>query len=288
MSISPIPIQLNKAVYVPNRKHLVVGIVHSTLCSYNFTANKMLPVGDPSLNVMRYGVSPTGDFVVTIDRDCDSATVPIYTMHLRDWRSTESISTVRIQKYPHSMSVSPDGNHIAICRKKGVDIWDRRSLGSGPVHTLKIRGFGGMNCYSPDGKYFAHGIHLCSATSYQPIYDIRPRGANCEAFSSDSKYLAVYDMGKVLLIGIDKGNIVREYSLSEFNYPLCTAFSPDGRKIAIGHYDGFTVHEIASNKIIQNGNAGKTVLNLSYSDETLLVSTHRDSYIWDPRILSSF
>ena len=145
------------------------------------------------------------------------------------------------------LAFAPNGNAVASATgTDAVRLWDI----AGGKELRKFEGPAGQEVlsvtFAPDGKTLAVGyrnqmIRLWDPDQAKVITDLKyPGPVSALAYSQDGKTLAASGAGKIVIYDALKGQELRQFGPKEGTLPTvaCIAFSPDGRTLATGSFDG--------------------------------------------------
>jgi WD40 repeat protein/DNA-binding SARP family transcriptional activator len=184
-------------------------------------------------------VRPDGRTLALTDSDGSVELIDTRTLKLR--------GTLHAQTgFAAGVDFSPDGRLLAVCGEHGrVTLWEADTLA--PAGDLE--GLGGGACqgvvFSPDGTHVAASDFDFDKSRLR-VWDIRtgqltayrsPTGAALLAYSPDGRLIAA--------AAIDKDTEIRDAATGRLVKRITTddesrsvAFSPDGRRLVVGQYDG--------------------------------------------------
>ena len=157
-----------------------------------------------------------------------------------------------------AMSISPDGRRLATGNEKGdVQVWDMATgrpiappnrIGKGYVTSLT---------FCREGKSFFAAfddrIQRCDGDNGQPVGEalLHPDLVHAAALSPDGTRLAsACEDGVVRLWDVVMGKLLTEPFRDTRTHPVCLAFSPDGKTLAVGTARSY---ETPSTGIWKNG-----------------------------------
>jgi WD40 repeat protein len=156
----------------------------------------------------------------------------------------------------YSVAFSPHGQLLAVTGESGrVTLWDTRTLA--PAGELKgLDGGSQALAFSPDGTLLAAAPAETENRPRHPlrVWDVRTRRltpfravtwASLIAFSPDGRRLAVAaDERGTEIYDVATGHLVHRIGIRDFagsgdvSFPRTVAYSPDGRLLFDGQYDG--------------------------------------------------
>jgi WD40 repeat protein len=204
----------------------------------------------------------------------------------------------------YSLDWSPDSQQLATAGFRQVKIWDARLYQE--IHSIAgLNNFVWGLAWSPDGASLASASQDGSVQIWQaadwhtPAILAQGAWAFCLAWSPDGKHLTVGTAkwtdetrietfsGSSQIWDLESRQLLRECRVTSFI--ISTAWSPDGRTIAIGQWDGkLSLWDGVSDKTLRTFQATherSDINGLAWApDGRLLATAHQDSKLrlWNP------
>ncbi|HWE95538.1 MAG TPA: WD40 repeat domain-containing protein [Tepidisphaeraceae bacterium] len=194
-------------------------------------------------------------------------------------------------------ALSPDGKTVVTCGIGTARLWDAKT-GTEVVpplkHEVPVNGDGviHMAAFSPDGSMLATACgdgkaHIWSASNghelLDPIEIDRSGPVLSVAFSPDGKKLLTVARASAQLWDASNGKLFATlHHGTDSTY--CAAFSPDGKRVATGHAEGFVVVWDAETgkALVEARKDILTIVWIAFSpDGTRFVTADRYVRVWD-------
>lgn len=267
----------------PDGKYVVAGGADQTARIWDFETGRTIRVfyGHNDL-ITGVDFSPDGKYIVTGSYD--------HTARLWEVATGETVRVFAGQSDKiENVVFSPDGRYMITAGPKEARVWDVSTGRTVQVISgsdyFRVR-------YSPDGKYFAIGsssdrlIRLYDAKTFEEtrVFE-NPDTAGCIAFSPDGKTIAVaVDHTAIRLWNIETGQIIREFSVNNYEDFNDLRFSPDGQYLITAADVGqaATIFEVATGKPLRTFNSATAIQAALFThDGRAVLITNRDKVeIW--------
>jgi len=267
----------------PDGKYVVAGGADQNARMWDFETGQTVRVfyGHNGL-VAGVDFSPDGKFIVTGSHD--------HTARLWDVSTGKTVQVFTGQSdIVDNIIFSPDGRNIITTGPGEARVWN---ISTGQtVQVISGADFFRVR-YSPDGKYFAIGslsdtqIRLYDAKTFEKFREFEnPDTVGCIVFSPDGKTIAaVVDHTAIRLWDMDSGQIIREFSVNNYENFNDLRFSPDGQYLITAADVGqtATIFEVATGKSLRTfKNATAIQAALFTHDGRSVLITNRDKVeIW--------
>jgi WD40 repeat protein len=194
---------------------------------------------------------------------------------------------------------SSDGNIVAVGTLSWrVTLYDRQS-GKQRLLPLPKRKIGGDStyhgCFSPDGRYLAAGggwgepLCVFEVSSGREIHRFDCYAA-VSTFSPDSKQLTVCSMRNdkgnqqivIRFFDLAGGKEVKQFPLGSNERYFSLAFSPDGKRLALGFSDNSCLLDCTTGRVTARLTGRPIHLSFSRDGKVLIGSTSLRLRLWNP------